>query len=171
VGYNTDDLELASDFQPLEAEANFPPTITREVVGGAHIAPHAITVEGSEYVMVDWQEGLPRHDKPGTRAVRFPHGLIRYGETFEKCAERLVSEQLGMRTESVQVVHIYSYLDEAPHWHIEPILLVRVSGTPRTPEKASVIRAPIGPQLPEYGKWWGKPPFDTTYQNYLRPHI
>src|ERR1039458_5567290 len=105
MGFNTDELKLASDFQPLEREANFPPTITREVVGGAHIAPHAITVEGDEYVMVDWHEGLPRHDKPGTHAVRFPHGLIHYGETFEQCAERLVRDQLGMQTDSVEVVH------------------------------------------------------------------
>lgn len=38
MGFNTDDLELSSDFQPVEGEANFAPTITREVVGGAHIA-------------------------------------------------------------------------------------------------------------------------------------
>ena len=33
TGYHTDDLELASEFQPLESEANFGPPLTREVVG------------------------------------------------------------------------------------------------------------------------------------------
>ncbi len=92
---HTNNLALASDFQPHEGESNFGPTITREVVGGTHISPHCITVKGDEFVLVDWAEGFPRHDKPGTRAVRFPHGLMLFGESFEYRAVRLIRDQLG----------------------------------------------------------------------------
>ena len=171
AGFHTDELELSSGFQPLPGEANFPPPITREVKGGTHIAPQCITVEGGDYVMVDWTTGLPRHDASGTRSVRFPHGLIHFGETFEDCARRLVSEQLGMHVENVDIIHIYSHVDETRHWHIEPLLLVAVSGTPAPPPGAAVIRNPVGPNLPSGGKWVDKAPFDFAFVNYIEKRL
>jgi 8-oxo-dGTP pyrophosphatase MutT (NUDIX family) len=171
MAYNTDDLELSSDFQPLPSEANFPPPITREVKGGAHIAPHCITIEDGYFVLVDWLLGLPRHDRPGARSVRFPHGLIHFGESFERCAERLVAEQLGMRVSSFEIIHIYTLLDDANQWHIEPVLLTKVSGSPSPPAHTEVVRHPIGPDLPEGGAWRDKPPFDTTYETYIKPRL
>ncbi len=169
MGYNTEDLELASDFQPMEGEANFGPILTREVVGGAHIAPHAICFDKKrrEFVLVDWSEGLPRHDKPGTRAVRFPHGLLHFGEDFLDCSIRLVRDQLGMAVVEAQVLHVYSYVDDAKHWHMEPIILTQVEGEPETQEGAMPIYHSIGPKLPTDGKWWGKPPFEETYALHL----
>jgi hypothetical protein len=169
--YHTNDLALASDFQPLEGESNFGPTITREVVGGTHIAPHCITVKGGEYVLVDWAEGLPRHDKLGTRAVRFPHGLMLFGESFEDCAVRLIRDQLGMSLESMNVVHVYSIIDEMNHWHLEPILVTRVSGESRASDLAKIVTHPIGPSMPEHWKWWGKPPFNQTFEKYIGPFL
>ncbi len=171
MSYHTDNLKLASNFQPLAGEANFPPPITKEVVGGAHIAPHCITVQDSRFVLVDWHRGLPRHDKPGERAIRFPHGLMLFGESFEACAERLVGNQLGMKVESVNVVHVYSYLDEMKQWHMEPILVVHVTGQPKPPEEATAVFGPIGPTLPEGGVWKGKPPFRETYDKYLKKFL
>jgi ADP-ribose pyrophosphatase YjhB (NUDIX family) len=171
VGYNSDDLPLASDFQPLDGEANFGPPLTREVVGGVHIAPHCITIHKDQYVLVDWSQGLPRHDPPGRRAVRFPHGLIRYGETFEQCASRLVRDQEGLEVVSSRVVHVYSYLDDTPHWHMEPLFLTFVTGDGAPPGGATLVRHPVGPTLPEGGRWAGKPPFEETYSKFIADQI
>lgn len=171
MGFNTDDLHLSSNFQPLAGEANFPPTITREVVGGVHIAPHCITIENGEYVLADWRNGLPRHDQPGTRAVRFPHGLMLYGETFEESTRRLVVAQLGLTVSSSQIVHMYSYVDETPHWHLEPLLLTYVSGEASPPDGVKIVRHPVGPLLPEHGVWRGKPPFEDTFQQFIKDRL
>jgi hypothetical protein len=167
MSYHTDDLPLASDFQPLEGEANFGPPILREVVGGAHIAPHCITIQREEFVLIDWIEGLPRHDRPGARAIRFPHGLIKFGESFEACARRLVANQMGMEVVKTRVVHVYSYLDETNHWHMEPIVITRVDGEPIPPDKAHIVRCPVGPSLPTGSAWRGKPPFEETFTQYI----
>jgi ADP-ribose pyrophosphatase YjhB (NUDIX family) len=171
MGYNSDELPLASDFQPLEGEANFGPPLTREVVGGAHIAPHCISVEDGQFILVDWAEGLPRHDAPGTRAIRFPHGLIIFGESFEECASRLVADQLGMETARARVIHVYSYVDEANHWHMEPLILTYVTGQPAPPQGASVVRSEIGPELPEGAGWRGKPPFEEAFEQFIGPQL
>lgn len=167
MDYSTKDLELASDFQPFEGEANFPPTITKEVKGGAHIAPHCITVQDGKYILIDWREGLPRHGKAGNRTIRFPHGLMKFGESFENCAKRLISDQLGMNTKHASVAYIYSYLDEENHWHIEPIMVVEVSGEPKTQDNVEVITHEIGNTMPEYFAWHGKDPFKDLYDQYL----
>jgi ADP-ribose pyrophosphatase YjhB (NUDIX family) len=171
AGYNTDELELASNFQPLESEANFGPPLTREVVGGAHIAPHCICVEEDQFVLADWAEGLPRHDKPGTRAIRFPHGLMIFGESFEQCASRLVKDQLGMHVRKTRVVHVYSYVDDVNHWHMEPIMVTTVDGEPRPPAGATAVQSPVGAALPSGSAWRGKPPFEDTFENYIKPYL
>lgn len=167
MGYHVDDLERASEFQPHEGEANFGPPITTEVVGGTHIAPHAVTVRNGSFVLVDWADGLPRHDDPGDRSVRFPHGLMEFGETVAACADRLVSDQLGATVDSVRVVHVYSRVDDADHWHLEPLFLTRVSAPLDPPEGASAVETTVGPDLPDGAVWAGKPPFDETYSNHL----
>src|SRR6185437_8226631 len=100
--------KIASEFQVLPGEANFPPAVTQELVGGVHIAPECITRAGTKFVMIEWPDGLPRHETG--RTVRFPHGLMRFGETMEECAARLVTDQLGMRVDEVRVLHIDSYV-------------------------------------------------------------
>ncbi len=170
-GYHTENLDLASDFELLEGEANFGPTITREVVGGSHIAPHCIAVKGNDYVLIDWSQGLPRHDKPGTRAIRFPHGLMRFGESFEECATRLINDQMGMVMESMNVVHVYSTVDDANHWHMEPILITRVSGEPTAPDSARILTHPIGSSMPEGWRWIGKPRFEEVVKKFIGPFL
>jgi ADP-ribose pyrophosphatase YjhB (NUDIX family) len=163
---NDKDPPLASDFQPLEGEATFGPPILREVVGGTHIAPECITVNKGAFIMTEWPLGLPRHDK--ARTVRFPHGLIRVGETIEDCARRLVANQQGMNVDSVTVLDIDSYVDDAKHWHIEPLLWVEVSGVPKLPKEASRIVSFRGHQLPE-GAVWGQDSFDKAFSRFFEP--
>lgn len=163
-----DELELASTFQPLLGEANFGPPIIREVVGGMHIAPECITVRDGKFIMTEWPDGLPRHDDK--RTVRFPHGLIRFGETFEQCAERLVADQLGMNVDRVKMLYIYSYMDSSRHWHLEPLLMVWVSGEPKLPKTASKVVIFEGERLPD-GAVWDPANFIEAYAKYLRPEL
>lgn len=157
-------LPLSSDFQPLKGEANFGPPILREVVGGVHIAPECITVENGDFVMAEWPHGLPRHDS--TRVVRFPHGLILYGETVEECAARLVREQLGMDVRKVDVLKIYSYMDDSPHWHIEPLLRVSVAGAPHPSAGVSQIIRHRDRTLPE-GSVWAPGEFEKVHDEFF----
>lgn len=114
--------------------------------------------------MAEWPNGLPRHDS--TRTVRFPHGLILYGETIEDCAARLVKDQLGMRVTSVRTLKIYSYMDDAPHWHIEPLLRVEVAGEPNLPSGVSRIVRHKNRTLPD-GSVWGPGEFEQVFDEFF----
>jgi 8-oxo-dGTP pyrophosphatase MutT (NUDIX family) len=149
--HNEDAYELASDFKPLPGEACFPPTIEMEVVGGAHIAPEIVTRHEGRFLMVEWPQGLPRHETE--RTTRFPHGLMRFGESLEDCAQRLVADQLGMEVSKIQLLHLDSYLDERNHWHIEPIVLAEVSGEPKLNAAAGGLQYFDGDDLPEHSVW------------------
>ena len=139
-----------------------------EVVGGSHIAPECITIQGSEFVMIEWPNGLPRHEDK--RTVRFPHGMMRFGETIETCAERLIHDQLGMRIEMLRVAHLYSYVDDSQHWHIEPLVVIKVSGDPHIHPAASQVIRFKGKTLPE-GAVWGQKTFNEAVELYLKPYL
>jgi len=161
---NSKDYQLASDFKPLTGEANFPPPIDKEVVGGMHIAPECITRCGKQkFVMIEWPNGLPRHENH--RTVRFPHGLMKFGETVEECIYRLVNDQLGMTVDLIQTLYIDSYVDSMNHWHIEPWILVDVSGNPRLPSEASRVIYFEGSNVPE-GAFWDEQSFKAIVQKY-----
>lgn len=148
---NRNDYELASDFKPLPGEACFPPAVEKEVVGGMHIAPEFVTRHQGSFIMVEWPSGLPRHETE--RTVRFPHGLMRFGESLEKCAARLVLDQLGLTVERIKLLHMDSYVDDRNHWHLEPIVLAEVSGVPRLHSAASTIHYFSDDELPSHSVW------------------
>ena len=128
----------ASKYRAKNGEANFGKPITAQVVGGTHITFELITKIGDTFYMTRWPDGLPGHDDP-PNALRFPHGLIQFGETMNECVSRLVTEQLGMAIKHARIVYWDSYVDDLNHWHIEPGCIVEVSGTPRIPQLASEI--------------------------------
>ena len=156
--------KLASDFRPEIGEANFPPPLTHEVVGGMHIAPECFTVRNGLFVMTIWPNGLPRHEQ--TRTVRFPHGLMRFGETLEETAQRLVKAQQGLSVVRVNVLKVDSYVDDMNHWHLEPVLLVDVEGEPDLPKEAEKLVEFDSLNLPE-GSVWGK----ESFQNTIKEHV
>lgn len=133
-------------------EANFGSPITAQVVGGTHITFELITKKGASFYMTRWPSGLPGHDDP-PNALRFPHGLIQFGETMEECASRLVSEQLGMRVKHVEIAYLESYVDDSNHWHIEPGCIVELSGEPKVPKLASDIISFRINDLPDMTFW------------------
>ncbi len=157
-------LEKSSDYQPLSGEANFGPPIELEVKGGVHIAPEVIARNGSTFFMTRWPSGLPRHaDPPNT--LRFPHGLMMFGETIDEVTSRLVGDQLGMRVVAVRTLMIDSYVDDMQHWHIEPILLANVEGESVVPDSASEIIEFKLDSVPDM-TFWSKEDFQTTLQKH-----
>lgn len=145
-------LQRSSDFKPLRNEANFGPPIQVEVRGGVHIAPEVIAARGTKFFATRWPNGLPRHDDPPD-TLRFPHGLMLFGESIEQCARRLVKAQLGMRVTGVRVLDVDSYLDDMNHWHIEPLVVATVAGKPAVPAKASEVIAFSMDDLPPMTYW------------------
>ena len=79
--------------------------------------------------------------------------MIRFGETLEKCAERLVKEQLGSSLKNVSIAYWDSYLDDFNHWHIEPGAIVELKGPCNVPKQASEIVSFDLAHVPEMTFW------------------
>lgn len=144
-----------SNYRASHGEANFGKPIRTQVQKGAHITFECVTRTGGRYYMARWPRGLPGHEDP-PNTLRFPHGLIRFGETLEQCVRRLVRAQLGMGVRSVRIVEFDSYVDSTKHWHIEPCCLVEVTGRPNLPQGASDIISFGLRSIPQMTYWTRK---------------
>jgi len=142
----------ASNYRARQNEANFGAPIVTQVVGGTHITFEMVTMRRGKFYMTRWPTGLPGHDDP-PNVLRFPHGLIRFGESLEECAKRLVRDQLGMTVRSVRIAYWDSYVDKMNHWHIEPGCIVQVAGKPNIPKRAGEIISFDIFNLPEMTFW------------------
>ena len=147
-------------------EANFGAPIKSQVSGGTHITFEFLTKKEREFYMTLWPKGLPGHEDPPD-TLRFPHGLIKFGESLEECAARLVSEQLGMRIKEVELLYWDSYVDDHNHWHIEPACLVEVTGLPKLPKAASEIVKFTLDDIPKM-TYWKKNDFIKTVSDKLK---
>src|SRR5690349_18562886 len=116
-----------SNYRAKNKEANFGSPIVTQVSGGSHITFELITICGPKFYMTRWPQGLPRHDDP-PNVLRFPHGLIRFGESIEQMTKRLVKDQLGAGVKNTKLAYWDSHVDELNHWHIEPGLIVEIDG-------------------------------------------
>ena len=141
-----------SRYRASAGEANFGKSILTQVSGGSHITFELITKRGQTFYATRWPSGLPGHDDP-PNTLRFPHGLIRVGESLEECADRLVRGQLGMRVTEVRMLYWDSYMDDHDHWHVEPGALVEVAGEPQLPDGASKIETFTGRNIPDLTFW------------------
>ena len=93
-----------SSYRATSKEANFGKPIATQVDGGAHITFEMIPHSKGRFYATRWPRGLPGHDDP-PNSLRFPHGLIRFGESLEECASRLVGEQLGMKVKDIDIAY------------------------------------------------------------------
>jgi len=128
----------ASTYIAKNNEANFGKPIKSQIIGGTHITFELLTKKGNRFYMTRWPKGLPRHEDP-PNTLRFPHGLMIFGEEPEQSAARLVKEQLGMTVDSCKIAYMDSYVDDKKHWHIELGFVVEVSGKPEIPKEADKI--------------------------------
>ena len=154
-----------SDYRASGGEANFGKPIRTQVAGGSHITFELITKRDETFYATRWPSGLPGHDDP-PNTLRFPHGLIRVGESLEECAERLVREQLGMLVRQVRMLYWDSYMDGLGHWHVEPGALVEVAGEPDLPRAASKIETFTTHGIPDL-TYWSQSDFLELVQEYL----
>jgi len=154
-----------SNYRARNGEANFGKPITTQVDGGTHMTFELITKKGRKFYMTRWPDGLPGHDDP-KNVLRFPHGLIRFGESLSQFAKRLVRDQLGMRVKNVKLAYWDSYLDDTNHWHIEPGLIVELDGKPRVPKRAGEIISFDVHHLPKM-TFWPKPDFVEVLKEHL----
>ena len=141
-----------SPYLASAGEANFGKPIRTQVSGGSHITFELITKKEQTFYATRWPSGLPGHNDP-SNTLRFPHGLIRVGESLEECTERLVLAQLGMRVTNVRLLYWDSYVDDHDHWHVEPGALVEVAGEPHLPSGASKIESFTASNLPDLTFW------------------
>ena len=154
-----------SNYKATDNEANFGRPITSQVIKGTHITFELVTKKGKKFYMTRWPRGLPRHDDPPD-VLRFPHWLIRFGESLTECAARLVKDQLGMRVKRVKIAYLDSYLDKMNHWHIEPGCIVEVEGKPKIPKHASEIVSFDVHHIPEMS-FWSKQDFMKLMREHL----
>ena len=154
-----------SPYRASLGEANFGRPITTQVSGGSHITFELITKAQRTFYATRWPTGLPGHDDP-PNTLRFPHGLIRVGESLEECSERLVGEQLGMRVADVKLLYWDSYMDDHGHWHVEPGALVEVKGKPALPKAASKIETFTSGSIPDL-TFWSRSDFLELVQEHL----
>ena len=92
-----------SKYRASKNEANFGKSIKSQISGGTHITFELITKKGNIFYMTRWPKGLPGHDDP-PNTIRFPHGLIKFGESLRQCSERLVRNQLGMMVKKMEIL-------------------------------------------------------------------
>ena len=154
-----------SKYRASKNEANFGKSIKSQISGGTHITFELITKKGNIFYMTRWPKGLPGHDDP-PNTIRFPHGLIKFGESLRQCSERLVRNQLGMMVKKMEILYWDSYLDKKNHWHIEPGFIVEVMGTPKLAKNASEIVTFDIKHVPKM-TFWSKADFISTVKGKL----
>lgn len=142
----------ASTYRASGGEANFGKPIITQIVGGTHITFEMITKSGDTFYATRWPHGLPGHNDP-PNTLRFPHGLIRFGESIESCARRLVRAQLGLHARHIRIAYWDSHVDDLNHWHIEPGCLVETHGAARVPRGAAEIVTFQLSRMPKMTYW------------------
>lgn len=113
-------------------EANFGKTLKSQVKGGTHITFELILKYQNKYIALR-RDSIPKHEPiPNNRQkLYFCHGLIRYGESVEKCIKRVVREQTGVTVKSFRIVYIDSEIQKKDgQWAITPHAIVNLKNKP-----------------------------------------
>lgn len=142
---------MAERYYYQHSEANFGKPLKTEVAGGAHLV----------FDVVPWYEGriyglrLP-DGLHGDRknALYFPHGLIRFGETADKCADRLCREYTNTSVKDTSLLWMSSWVDESKHWHLCLNVLARLKRPPRLKRFVSEIVSFSDVDIPDDFPWW-----------------
>lgn len=134
-----------------QGEANFGAPISDEVSGGAHLTFDVILHQATTVYALRRPEGL--HDGP-KNALYFPHGLIRFGETVDHCANRLAKEQAGTEVVRTRLYTMPSWVDDDNHWHMCLNVLAEIERPPLPSKGVSeVVPVTIDEQPADFA-WW-----------------
>ena len=144
-------------------EANFGPPLEKQVSGGTHVTFEIILKKESKYIALRRPNGIPEHELP-PQAKDYPqgllyfcHNLILYGESMANCVKRIVKEQAGVEIIKLQVVYIYSEVQEKDNqWAINPCIIAEVEKIPRISSDITEVILFNRNNIPEDFAWWTK---------------
>ena len=131
-------------------EANFGRPLKTERRGGTHLTFEVVLHDGEELLALRRPNGL--HDGP-KNALYFPHGLIRFGETVDVCAQRLAQDHAGIGVSSPYLYTLPSWVDNE-HWHMCLNLLAKPTGQLRPPSDVSEVVVIRPNSIPDDFGWW-----------------
>lgn len=147
-------------------EANFGPPAERQAEGGTHITCEIILKKGNKYIALRRPEAIPGHEAPPHAKnnpkglLYFCHNLMRYGESMEECAKRIVKEQTGVSVKRVKTVYIDSAVqDKDNQWAFTPHLIAEVDKIPMPGIYGNDITEVVTftkDSIPEDWGWWTK---------------
>ncbi len=113
-------------------EANFGKPVKLQVKGGTHITFELMLMYQNKYIALR-RDNIPQHEPKSNNKQKlyFCHGLIRYGESVEKCIQRIIREQTGVAVKSFRVVYIDSQVQKKDgQWAITPHAFVHLKNKP-----------------------------------------
>jgi hypothetical protein len=119
-------------------EANFGPTIEREVQKGTHFTIENILHFDGKFVALRRPEAVPNHEVPG-RALKsgrpmlyFVHDLPIWGESLKQYINRIVMEQAGVKVASFRVIDLtMNTYEDSQQWALTPYVLVELESLPK----------------------------------------
>ena len=65
---------------------------------------------------------IKRGHEPGKGSWALPGGIVEYGETTERCVEREIEEETGLRTKILDLIGVYSDQSRDPRGHFISVL-------------------------------------------------
>lgn len=144
-------------------EANFGPSLRKQVAGGTHVTFEIILKKEGKYIALRRPNGIPEHELP-SQAKDYPqgllyfcHNLIRYGESMEECTKRIVRKQAKVEIIKLQVVYIYSEVQAKDNqWAINPCIIAEVEKVPQINSDVTEVVLFDKNNAPQDFAWWTK---------------
>lgn len=144
-------------------EANFGPTIKKEVKEGAHISSELILKYKNKYVALRRPKAIPGHEHPPKEKkdngyLYFVHNLPRWGENTFEYLNRLVQEQAGVKIKDYRIVDIEMEIyEDTRQWAITPLFIVELQKLPEKGVYGNEVTDIViftKENIPEDFGWW-----------------
>lgn len=119
-------------------EANFGPTIEKEVRKGTHFTIESVLHFEGKFVALRRPQAVPNHEIPeralefGVPMLYFVHDLPIWGESLREYLERIVMEQAGVKVASFRVFNLtMNTYDDSQQWALTPYVIVELESIPK----------------------------------------
>ena len=154
-------------------EANFGPTIPKQVNGGTHITFEIILKKDNQFVALRRPNAIPEHELP-PQAKNYPngllyfcHNLIRYGEPIETFIKRTVKEQTGVGVKNYKILDISSEVqDKDDQWSFMPYVIAELADIPQTNQEVTEVVLFDKNSIPDDFGWWTKEELKEFFEEY-----
>ena len=154
-------------------EANFAPPIAKQASGGLHITFEILLKKDGKYIALRRPNAIPEHELP-PKAKDYPngllyfcHNLIRYGESIEKCVNRIVKDQAGVRVKDYKIIDIESDVQNKDNqWSFTPYVIAELADIPRTNQEVTEVILFDKNSIPDDFGWWTKEELKEFFEEY-----